>query len=80
MKLNDEQLSEALSVSEEHPVLKAMGQVINDTLRDEVHSALLPSLSAEDRAYNAGRAAAIKDLIAQISALRNGRDLTSGQF
>jgi hypothetical protein len=80
MKLNEEQLSEALSVSEEHPVLKAMGQVIEDTLRDEVHSALLPSLSAEDRAYNAGRAAAIKDLIAQISALRNGRELTSGQF
>lgn len=80
MKLNEEQISEALSVSEEHPVLKAMGQVIEDTLRDEVHSALLPSLSAEDRAYNAGRAAAIKDLIAQISALRNGRELTSGQF
>lgn len=80
MKLNDEQLSEALSVSEEHPVLKAMGQVIDDTLRDEVNSAILPSLSAEDRAYNAGRAAAIKDLIAQISALRNGRELTSGQF
>jgi hypothetical protein len=80
MKLTDEQLSEALSVSEEHPVLKAMGQLIDDTLRDEVLNALLPSLSAEDRAYNAGRAAAIKDLIAQISALRNGRDLTSGQF
>ncbi len=80
MKLNDEQLSEALSVSEEHPVLKAMGQVIEETLRDEVLNAIMPSLSAEDRAYNAGRAAAIKDLIAQISALRNGRDLTSGQF
>jgi hypothetical protein len=80
MKLNDEQLSEALSVSEEHPVLKAMGQVIDETLRDEVLNAIMPSLSAEDRAYNAGRAAAIKDLIAQISALRNGRDLTSGQF
>lgn len=80
MKLNEEQLSEALSVSEEHPVLKAMGQVIDETLRDEVLNAIMPSLSAEDRAYNAGRAAAIKDLIAQISALRNGRDLTSGQF
>lgn len=80
MKLNDEQLSEALSVSEEHPVLKAMGQVIEETLRDEVFNAIMPSLSAEDRAYNAGRAAAIKDLIAQISALRNGRELTSGQF
>jgi hypothetical protein len=80
MKLTDEQLSEALSVSEEHPVLKAIGQLIDDTLRDEVLNALLPSLSAEDRAYNAGRAAAIKDLIAQISALRNGRGLTSGQF
>ena len=80
MKLSDEQLSEALSVSEDHPVLKAMGQVIDETLRDEVHNALLPSLSAEDRAYNAGRAAAIKDLIAQFSALRNGRELTSGQF
>lgn len=80
MKLNDEQLSEALSVSEEHPVLKAMGQVIEETLRDEVLNAIMPSLSAEDRAYNAGRAAAIKDLIAQISALRNGRELTSGQF
>ena len=80
MKLNDEQLSEALSVSEEHPVLKAMGQVIDETLRDEVLNAIMPSLSAEDRAYNAGRAAAIKDLIAQISALRNGRELTSSQF
>jgi hypothetical protein len=80
MKLTDEQLSEALSVSEEHPVLKALGQLIDDTLRDEVLNALLPSLSAEDRAYNAGRAAAIKDLIAQISALRNERELTSGQF
>ncbi len=80
MKLNDEQLSEALSVSEEHPVLKAMGQVIEETLRDEVLNAIMPSLSAEDRAYNAGRAAAIKDLIAQISALRNGRELTSSQF
>ena len=80
MKLNDEQLSEALSVSEEHPVLKAMGQVIDETLRDEVLNAIMPSLSAEDRAYNAGRAAAIKDLIAQICALRNGRELTSGQF
>jgi hypothetical protein len=49
-------------------------------MRDEVLNALLPSLSAEDRAYNAGRAAAIKDLIAQISALRNERELTSGQF
>jgi len=78
--MTDEQLSEALSVSEEHPVLKAMGQLIDDTLHDEVLNALLPSLSAEDRAYNAGRAAAIKDLIAQISALRNGRELTSGQF
>ena len=36
MKLTDEQLSEALSVSEDHPVLKAMGQVIDDTLKDEV--------------------------------------------
>ena len=80
MKLTDDQLSEALSVSEEHPVLKAMGQIIDDTMRDEVLNALLPSLSAEDRAYNAGRAAAIKDLIAQISALRNERELTSGQF
>jgi hypothetical protein len=61
-------------------VLKALGQLIDDTLRDEVLNALLPSLSAEDRAYNSGRAAAIKDLIAQISALRNGRGLTSGQF
>jgi uncharacterized membrane protein YgcG len=80
MKLTDEQLSEALSVSEEHPVLKAMGQILDDTLRDEVHNAIIPSLSAEDRAYNSGRAAAIKDLIAQISALRNERELTSGQF
>jgi len=33
MKLTDEQLSEALSVSEEHPVLKAMGQILDDTRR-----------------------------------------------
>jgi len=80
MKLTDEQLSEALSVSEEHPVLKAVAQVIDDALRDEVYHAITPSLSAEDRAYNAGRAAAIKDLSAQFAALRGGKELTSGQF
>lgn len=80
MKLTEEQLIEALSVSDEHPVIRAMGQVIDDTLRDEVFNAIIPSLSAEDRAYNAGRAAAIKDLIAQINAIRGGKELTSGQF
>ena len=79
MKLNEEQLSEALSVSEEHPVLKAMGQVIEETLRDEVLNAIMPSLSAEDRAYNAGRAAAIKDLSSSIRLLRSASQLTSGQ-
>ena len=77
MKLNQEQLTEALSVSDEHPVIAAFLQIIADTAEDESRSAIMPNLSAEDRAYNCGRAAAIQDLSLLISSLRSEKDLTS---
>jgi len=77
MKLNQEQLAEALSVSDEHPVIAAFLQIIADTVEDEGRSAIMPNLSAEDRAYNCGRAAAIQDLGLLISSLRSEKDLTS---
>ncbi len=79
MKLNYEQLAEALSVSNEHPVMAAFLQIVADSAEDETRSAILPNLSAEDRAYNCGRAAAIQDLSLLISSLRSGKELTSGQ-
>jgi hypothetical protein len=72
MKLNQEQLTEALSVSDEHPVIAAFLQILGDTADDESRSAILPNLSAEDRAYNCGRAAAIQDLRLLISSYREG--------
>ena len=72
MKLNQEQLAEALSVSDEHPVIAAFLQILGDTSDDESRSAILPNLSAEDRAYNCGRAAAIQDLRLLISSYREG--------
>lgn len=72
MKLNQEQLTEALSVSDEHPVIASFLQILGDTADDESRSAILPNLSAEDRAYNCGRAAAIQDLRLLISSYREG--------
>ena len=72
MKLNQEQLAEALSVSDEHPVIAAFLQILDDTADDESRSAILPNLSAEDRADNCGRAAAIQDLRLLISSYREG--------
>jgi hypothetical protein len=74
MKLNHEQLAEALSVSDEHPVLAAFLQILSDTAEDENRTAIVPNLSAEDRAYNCGRAAAIQDLRLLISSYREIMD------
>ena len=77
--MNDEQLKEALSVSDEHPVIKAFLQIIAEQEESEVLAGILPNLSAEDRAYNCGRAAAIKDLSSAIRLLRGENGLTSGR-
>jgi len=77
--MNDEQLKEALSVSDEHPVIKAFLQLIREQEESEVLAGILPNLSSEDRAYNCGRAAAIKDLSSTIRLLRSDSALTSGQ-
>lgn len=77
--MNEEQLKEALSVSDEHPVIKAFLQIIAEQDEAETLAGLMPNLSAEDRAYNCGRAAAIKDLNSSIRLLRSASQLTSGQ-
>ncbi len=77
--MNEEQLKEALSVSDEHPVIKAFLQIIAEQDEVETLAGLMPNLSAEDRAYNCGRAAAIKDLSSSIRLLRSASQLTSGQ-
>lgn len=77
--MNEEQLKEALSVSDEHPVIKAFLQIIAEQDEAETLAGLMPNLSAEDRAYNCGRAAAIKDLSSSIRLLRSASQLTSGQ-
>ena len=59
--MNEEQLKEALSVSDEHPVIKAFLQIISDQEESEVLAGILPNLSAEDRAYNCGRKANFND-------------------
>lgn len=73
MKLNDEQLSEALSVSDEHPVINAFMQIIDDALQSELSYSIQPNLTAEDRAFNCGRAAGIKDLLVTIQTIRGER-------
>ena len=73
MRLTDEQLSEALSVSDEHPVVKAFMQILDETLHSEVAYGIQPNLTAEDRAYNCGRAAAVKDLLVSIQTIRGER-------
>ena len=74
--MNEEKLKIALSVSDDHPVMQAILQVLKDTEEQEVNACVLPNLLAEDRAYNCGRAAAIKDLGAYIGMLRGGKELT----
>ena len=77
--MNEEQLKEALSISDEHPVIQAFLQIIADQDEAETLAGIMPNLSAEDRAYNCGRAAAIKDLGSYIKLLRSASQLTSGQ-
>lgn len=77
--MNEEQLKEALSVSDEHPVIRAFLQIIAEQDEVETLAGLMPNLSPEDRAYNCGRAAAIKDLSSSIRLLRSASQLTSGQ-
>lgn len=68
--MNEEQLKEALSVSADHPVMNAFLQVIADQVESETLSGIMPNLSAEDRAYNCGRAASIRDFSVYIDTLR----------
>jgi hypothetical protein len=77
MKLNQEQLAEALSVSDDHPIIAAFLQIIADATEDDIRSAVMPNLSSEDRAFNCGRVAAIQDLSLFISSLRCEKELTS---
>ncbi len=73
MRLETEQLELALSVSDEHPVMAAFLQIIGDKVEDEMLSAILANLTAEDRAYNCGRAAALQELKLFIGSLRNDK-------
>ena len=77
--MNEEQLKESLMVANDHPVLLAFLQIIADQEESDVLASIIPNLTAEDRAYNCGRAAALKDLSGFIKLLRSENRLTSGQ-
>lgn len=74
--MSEEELKEALSVSDDHPVMKAVLHLLDSQAIDEVMSAVQPALTSEDRAYNCGRAASIKDLSYRIGLLRGAKRLT----
>ena len=76
--MNEEQLKEALMVANDHLVLLAFLQIIADQEESDVLAGIMPNLTAEDRAYNCGRAAALKDLSGSIKLLRGENRLTSG--
>ena len=73
MRLTEEQLVLALSVSDEHPVMAAFLQIIGEKVEEEMFSAILANLTAEDRAYNCGRAAALQELTLFIGSLRSDK-------
>ncbi len=73
MRIEEEELKLAMSVSDEHPVMAAFMQIIKDKLEDEMYSAILANLTAEDRAYNCGRAAALQELTLFIGSQRNDK-------
>lgn len=54
-------ISALLVVDEETPLWIAVHALLNAMERDELGAALRPGLSAEDRAYNNGRAAVLSD-------------------
>lgn len=73
MRIEEEELKLALSVADNHPVMAAFLQIIKDKLEDEMFSAILANLTAEDRAYNCGRAAALQELTLFIGSLRSDK-------
>ena len=70
--MSPEQLAVAVkSAGVDDPVFAALTQLMNEALADETESALLPSLTAEGRAYNCGRAAGIVDVLETIKGFRS---------
>jgi hypothetical protein len=77
MRISQEKVLEAfISVMDGDPFYRAMNQVITDQIESEVLNSIQPDLSDSGRAYNCGRAAAMKDLHEYFNTLRNTNRLT----
>lgn len=73
--MTEEKIIEAFrSTPDESPIWKALNQVIDETLDDEVSATILPVITPDARTYNAGRAAAIRDFKAVIEHLHARHD------
>jgi hypothetical protein len=68
--LNNNQVVEALSCPESNPLYMALTQVLEDLTAEEVSAAMNPTMSAEARAFQCGRAASLHDLRAIIDEIR----------
>ena len=77
MKISQEKVQEAfVSVHDGDPFFCAVTQVIADQIESEVLNSIQPDLSDSGRAYNCGRAAALKDLQEYFNNLRTVNGLT----
>jgi len=77
MRISQEKVVEAfISVMDGDPFYRAMNQVITDQIDSEVLNSIQPDLSDSGRAYNCGRAAALKDLYEYFNTLRSANGLT----
>lgn len=83
MNILESKLAEILkSVEPENPVFLALMQMARQQSDDEKLAALMPGLTAEARAYNCGRCAALEDFIAIVNEMRSDPeefDLTLGE-
>jgi hypothetical protein len=78
MRISHEKIQEAfVSVMDGDPFYRAMNQVITDQIESEVLNSIQPDLSDSGRAYNCGRAAALKDLYEYFNNLRSVNGLTN---
>jgi hypothetical protein len=60
--MTEERIREVLAVSGDGEVMEAVMTVLEFTARQEMMAAIGPNVTGENRAYNAGRAAAAEDI------------------
>ena len=69
--MTTEQINVAIrSAGPDDPLFVALMTLLDEQLVGETTTALMPSLTPEDRAYNCGRAASLTDLRSEILGIR----------